>query len=234
MRTVLFALLSVSFLIGIAYSSEPCTDSIYANAVQDTVNVFHDGAFYNCCGVIEFDFEIGDTTIDVVETETFPKGPCYCDCCFDLRVSIGGVPAGVYWVQVWNADKSVLYGKVRVVVGAAPSGLPEISEFWQSDCYTVVPGKEREAPPITFLLNDPVPNPTEGQTRFFYQLEKQESVSIEIYDYSGRAVTELARGEQPAGRYTLLWDGGSLPSGVYFLRLSAGQSAAVRKLVIAR
>lgn len=234
MRTVLLTLLFVSLLVGIAYSTEPCTDSVYANVVLDTVNVFHDGAFYNCCGVIEFDFQIGDTTIDVVETETFPEGPCYCDCCFDLRVSIGGVPPGAYWIHVWNVDKSVLYGKVRVLVGAAPSGPLGIAEFWQSDCYTVVPGKEREVPSITFLLSDPVPNPTAGQTRFFYQLEKQEPVSIEIYDYSGRVVTELSRGEEPAGRYTLLWDGGNLPSGVYFLRLSAGPSAAVRKLVIAK
>jgi hypothetical protein len=183
---------------------------------------------------MDFEFELGDTTIDIVETETFPAGPCYCMCCFDLFVSVGGVPPGVYWVRVYNEDKSVLYGKVRVVVGADPFGQPRISQFWQSDCYTLVPGKEREAPPILFLLGEPVPNPTAGETRLFYQHDGRGSVSIEIYDSSGRVVTQITQGDQPAGRYSLLWSGENMPSGVYFVRLSAGSSTGVRKLVIAR
>jgi len=214
--------------------SEPCNDTVFAGVAQDTVEVFHKGAFYNCCAVMDFALELTDTTIDIVETETFPTGPCYCMCCFDLSVTVGGVPPGIYWVRVYNHDRSVLYGRTQVVVGAQPSGQTEILEFWQSDCYTMVPGNEREVPPVLFLLGEPVPNPTEGETRLFYQHDGQRSVSVQIYDPSGRIVTQLVKGDQPAGRYSLLWSGERLPSGVYFIRLSAGSSTAVRKLVIAR
>jgi hypothetical protein len=234
MRATLLVLLPVLCFASLSHSTEPCTDSVFADVVEDTVDVFHNGAFYNCCAVIDFDFEIGDTTIDIVETEIFPQGPCYCMCCFDLRVSISGVPAGVYWIQVWNEDKTVLYGRVRVIVGAVPSGPAGVSGFWQSDCLTLAPGGEGDVPAPRFFLGDLIPNPTAGEVRLSYQLERRESVSIEIYDSSGRALAEVAHGGQPAGRHSLLWNGERLPSGVYFVRLSAGESAAVRKLVIAR
>lgn len=239
MRSTFLAALVFCALAASAYSSEPCTDTIYASVFEDTVHIFHDGSFYNCCAVIAFDFEIGDTTIDIVETETFPQGPCHCMCCFDLSVSIGGVPPGIYWVCVWNEDKSVLYGKVKVVVGAVPSGPPKISRVWQSDCNTLVPGTAHEGSPRRFALDEPVPNPTIGQTRLFYQLDKGGTVSIRIYDSSGRLTSVLVEGDQRAGRHSMLWngharDGGRLPSGVYFIRLSSVSNVALRKLLIAR
>lgn len=237
MRTAFFVLVSACLLAGSVCSQEPCTDTIYATVFEDTVNVFHDGAFYNCCAEIASDFEIGDTTIDILEAETFPKGPCDCTCCFDLSLSISNVPSGVYWVHVWNEGKSELYGKVRVVVGAPPSGPAEISKIWQSDCLPLVEGTLPDIPPRAFGLDEPMPNPAIGRARIFYQLDEPGTVSVKVYDLLGRVASVLVEGDQPAGRHSLSWDGRStngarLPSGIYFIRLSSGSNAAVRKLII--
>lgn len=239
MRLVFVISLIVCVSAGAVYSNEPCTDTIYAKVIDDTVMVFHDGAFYNCCAVIAFEFEIGDTFIDIVETETFPKGPCYCMCCFDLSLSISNVPPGFYWICVWNEDESVLYGKVRVVVGGAEPGPAEICSLWQSDCYTLAPGTVHSDSPRRLALDEPAPNPTKGHTRLFYQLAEPGAVSIKVYDSSGRMASLVAERDQPAGRYSLQWDGRRgdgerLPSGIYFVRLSLGSNVAVRKLLIAR
>lgn len=239
MRVIFVIGLMLCVSAGAVYSSEPCTDTIYAKVFDDTVKVFHDGAFYNCCAVIAFEFEIGDTSIDIMETETFPQGPCYCMCCFDLSLSISSVPPGAYWVFVWNEDKSVLYGKTRVAVGGCGSGPVRICNVWQSDCYTLVPGTAHDNIPSIFTLELPAPNPTRGHTSLSYQLNKPGSMSIKVYDSSGRMASLIVEGEKPAGRYTLEWDGRRrdgerLPSGIYFIRLSLGSDVAVRKLLIAR
>ena len=234
MRTLCSLSLALCLLPSLALGTEPCIDTVFAEVIHDTVEVYHEGAFYNCCAVMDFSLQMGDTTVDIVETETFPTGPCHCMCCFDLHLSIGGLLPGAYWVSVWNEDKSVLYGKIRVVVGAHSSGQPEISEFWQSDCYTQVPGSQRDLPPTVFMLAEPVPNPTEGPVRLHYQLAKQGPVSIQVFDSSGRAVSELVDAEQQSGRHSIRWDAKRFPSGVYFIRLAAGPKTAIRKLVIAR
>ena len=58
-------------------------------------------------------------------------------------------------------------------------------------------------------------------------------VRLVVYDILGREVATLVDGVRPAGTYTVLWNpGGSLPSGVYFYRLTAGMYSATRKMIL--
>jgi hypothetical protein len=239
MRLALSVCFAVFLLASSAHAQEPCTDSIHAEVVADTVKVFHDGAYYNCCAVIEFESQTADTTISIVETETFPKGQCFCMCCFNLRVYVSDVPDGAYWVYVWNHDKSVLYGKVRVVVGVPAIGPPRISSVWQSDCLTPVKGTLPESHVARSVLGAPTPNPATESARISYQLEKSGTVSVSVYDPTGSLVSVLVQGSQPAGKHSLTWNlsksgGGRLASGVYFVRFASSSNVEVKKLVIAR
>lgn len=110
---------------------EPCEDSVFAEVLDNTVIVYHTGAFYNCCAIIEYTLEQEDIVINLVEKETFPEGPCYCLCCFDLSVSIEGLSPGVYLIRVWNEDKTELYGEVEVIISGERATLGEVI---QSGC----------------------------------------------------------------------------------------------------
>lgn len=99
---------------------EPCDDSVFAELCGDTLRIHHAGAFYNCCAVIEFSHQQENSTIDLTERETFPEGPCYCLCCFDLSIDLIALPPGEYLVRVWDEYHSVLYGEVEVVIPGAP------------------------------------------------------------------------------------------------------------------
>jgi len=57
-------------------------------------------------------------------------------------------------------------------------------------------------------------------------------VTLTVYDVLGRKVTTLVSSRQPAGSHETQLDGGSLASGVYFCRLTAGDSHDTKKLVI--
>jgi hypothetical protein len=57
-------------------------------------------------------------------------------------------------------------------------------------------------------------------------------VTLEIFDLLGRRVATLAKNVQPAGSYSIPFDGSFLPSGLYFYRLQAGDFVQTQKMVL--
>lgn len=76
------------------------------------------------------------------------------------------------------------------------------------------------------------PQPSEGLTHVGYYLSSAEEVSLSIFDLYGKQVDEISLGIQNAGTHTLTWRGDQHSSGVYLLRLSAGEHITTRRLVI--
>ncbi|MEO0126856.1 MAG: FlgD immunoglobulin-like domain containing protein [candidate division WOR-3 bacterium] len=79
------------------------------------------------------------------------------------------------------------------------------------------------------------PNPFRDKVRIHYQLNNSSRVNIAIYDTSGNLVKNLHNDFQPAGKYTIFWDGKNqsgkkIPSGVYFIILNAGEKIHKEKL----
>lgn len=113
-----------------------CEDHVYAWAREDTIEVLHVGAFYNCCALIVSQLETPEPFIvDFLEAETFPDGPCYCMCCIDVEMWAAGFPPGLYTVRVWNEDRSLLYGETEVEVIAPGGAGPALLLTGQSGCY---------------------------------------------------------------------------------------------------
>ncbi len=51
-------------------------------------------------------------------------------------------------------------------------------------------------------------------------------------DLLGREVAVLANGRYPAGRYSFTFDGTAFASGIYFVRLTAGNFLSTRAMVL--
>jgi hypothetical protein len=79
------------------------------------------------------------------------------------------------------------------------------------------------------------PNPFNASTVISYQLSVASFVNLEIYDIVGRLVeSPLHEDWQEAGKHEVTWHAAGLPSGVYVVRMVAGDFAAVKKVVILR
>jgi len=110
-----------------------------------------------------------------------------------------------------------------------PNG--KISEEGGSLLITV--GIENETQlPKKFALYQNFPNPFNPATTIRYDLPKQATVTITIFDVIGRQVAKLVNSEQPAGAYSVRWDATGFASGLYYYRIEAGDFASVRKLVL--
>jgi len=99
-----------------------------------------------------------------------------------------------------------------------------------------LPGSESGAIGVT-LLNRAYPNPFSGTTNFAYRVaEGGSSVEVGVYNVAGRLVKTLASGSQPAGTYTVTWNGSDdsgvrMAPGVYFLKSKVGGEQVVNRLI---
>ena len=64
-------------------------------------------------------------------------------------------------------------------------------------------------------------------------------VKLAVYDLTGRRVVLLADGRREAGRYTVAWDGRdssgrTMPSGLYLVRIEAGDFKQTKKLLLVK
>ncbi|MBN1996362.1 T9SS type A sorting domain-containing protein [candidate division KSB1 bacterium] len=70
-----------------------------------------------------------------------------------------------------------------------------------------------------FQLLQNYPNPFNPTTTIRYLVPSPAFVRIRILNLNGQIVGEVAEGEHAAGDYSVFWDAGHLPSGVYFCQL---------------
>jgi M6 family metalloprotease-like protein len=92
----------------------------------------------------------------------------------------------------------------------------------------------REATIPGFMLSQNYPNPFNPSTTIRYGLPYKSVVQLNIYNALGQQVDLLVHGEQEAGYREAHFDGGNLPSGVYFYRLQAGTFVETKRLLLIR
>jgi hypothetical protein len=91
--------------------------------------------------------------------------------------------------------------------------------------------------PTDYVLEQNYPNPFNPETRINYSIPESGYITLRIFNVSGLLVRTLYQGDQPAGRYEVVWDGknnsgSKVGSGVYFYRLQANNFAQVKKMVL--
>ncbi len=92
----------------------------------------------------------------------------------------------------------------------------------------------------SFHLRSPAPNPARGPMEIRFELPAARVVTAEVWGIDGRRVATLALGVAfSAGPASLRWDGRGpngemVPSGVYFIRVAAGDEAVTRRALIVR
>jgi hypothetical protein len=85
---------------------------------------------------------------------------------------------------------------------------------------------------LDFRLSENRPNPFHRSTLISYSLPSPTSVTLSIYDITGRLVETLVNETQQPGIHQVRWARKANPSGVYFCTLRTGEFAETRKMVV--
>jgi hypothetical protein len=86
--------------------------------------------------------------------------------------------------------------------------------------------------PVNFKLHAPYPNPFNPVTNIKFSLNRNARIQIDIIDITGRVVDNLVDNEYDAGKHTIPWITYSVPSGVYFVRLSSFDITETKKILL--
>ena len=95
------------------------------------------------------------------------------------------------------------------------------------------------ATPNTFHLTQNFPNPFNPKTTIRYEIPFSARVKLSIFNIAGQEVDILVNEMQPANTYSVSWNAGKFPSGVYFYRLETFSAnpknsnfSEVRKMIL--
>jgi probable HAF family extracellular repeat protein len=91
---------------------------------------------------------------------------------------------------------------------------------------------ESEHKPVSFLLYQNYPNPFNPSTTIRYDIVDKSRVKLTVYNVLGQEVVTLIDKEQNPGHYTVEWNAGQYPSGVYFYVLQNEYFTKTRKLIL--
>ncbi len=88
--------------------------------------------------------------------------------------------------------------------------------------------------PTSVTLQQNYPNPFNPTTEISFTLSRKEEVEINVFNILGQQVVQLVHDDLSAGKYTVEFDGAGFASGVYFYRLTAGNTDIARKMLLVK
>jgi hypothetical protein len=152
----------------------------------------------------------------------------------EYYMTLDGVGDGAISIPNWNqADYAYMISYMNRACG---NGVFDYSFDLETSGSTAV-----DHPALytrTIRLDQNAPNPFGPETRIAYRLTESAPVQLSVFDAAGRQVRSLIRAGQPAGEFAVRWDGRddggrTVPPGVYFYLLKAGEQSEVRKMILA-
>ena len=231
MKKLLFSFLL--FAMSVLCYSQFNQNSLYAVVDGNTVTLYDQGAYRNCCAVYEMILTLEDEQLTWMQQSAGEI--CYCMCYFDLQATTGPLEAGSYVTDVYYND---IPGEEPVFVGSidftiempAKADTLEVLDFYQSNCYYLVPFDENKVSENTINC---YPNPAEGYMKIKCRVNA--AADIRILNILGQEVRHFKLSR--AGEYTINWDltdqnGQTLKGGLYFNRLETGSEKVSGKLMV--
>ena len=138
---------------------------------------------------------------------SYPDPIVGADCFFFIKASAAD---GSYMVDGWNCEGEG-FGGQTAAIAEIPKGCVLLSAY---------------------------PNPFNQQTTISFDLLVAGDISLKVYDIQGRQVGAIHESPlqtwYPAGQHSVVWDAEGMSSGIYFVRLEAGDFMQTRKMLLVK
>ncbi len=127
--------------------------------------------------------------------------------------------------------------QIKYEPGASASGQLLFDQLQLARSVVTDINQDPRAVPRAFALQQNYPNPFNPETRISYDVGYETFVKLTVVDILGRHVQTLVAAQQPAGSYTVSWNGRDefgrpASSGLYLYRLHADQTVITRKMTL--
>lgn len=146
-----------------------------------------------------------------------------------------------YWNEFSFGIHGTVYGKDSMdftpVVLSAGAAAMDVDIVLPVQPVAVEKAKPGVALPTVFAMGEPSPNPFNPSVSLSYAVPRAGSVTLTVYDMSGRVVRVLASRVHAPGYYKVNWNatdlrGNGVASGIYVCRMTAGDFVKNRKMIL--
>jgi hypothetical protein len=86
--------------------------------------------------------------------------------------------------------------------------------------------------PARFAAYPTYPNPFNSSATISFDLPAPANVVVDIYNILGQRVARLVDKPYPAGHQQMIWNASSVSSGIYFVKIDAGENRAIKKMLL--
>jgi hypothetical protein len=93
-------------------------------------------------------------------------------------------------------------------------------------------GEVHKEGPATFSLVQNYPNPFNPSTTISFSIPRSTYTTLTIYNTLGQEIATLVSDNLNPGTYSKPWNATNVASGVYFYKLTAGESVQTKKLIL--
>ena len=133
-------------------------------------------------------------------------------------------------VQTGYFDQTITLGSGENAIQLTSQGAKDVFLACYDRVFTNV--NPLSSIPLQFELRQNFPNPFNPVTHIPFTIGRKTRVKIRIYDVRGALVDRLLDAIRVPGKYEVTWNASRFGSGVYFVRLDAGNRSQVRKIVL--
>jgi len=201
----------------------------FSNVVDKYGNRYLTGNFEQIAHIGSFELTSAGLW-DVYIAKLNPDG----DCLSALRAGGSGDDIG-NGIGIDKQGNAYTTGSFRTVAqfgetALTPYGSDDI--FVTKTSYTNSISEDKKV--LSCDLVSVYPNPFNPATTISYQLTMDNATMLSVYNAKGELVKSLVNGMQNAGSHSVSFDGSGLNSGVYFVKLVAGNSALNQKILMVK
>lgn len=181
--------------------------------------------------------EIDPTTGDTVAIELQGgRGDNERDVAVDAAGNVISVNSSTESLRIFSPpdgpNEFLTFSPWAIQVGAEPHVIPTPIDF-----STAVESQDKPFVPSNYSLAQNYPNPFNPETIITYELPKETTVNITIYNILGQRVLTLVDDLQLAGRYSVVWNGKderglAVSGGVYLYHLKTEDFTKSLKMIL--
>ena len=104
--------------------------------------------------------------------------------------------------------------------------------YWTDSVKALITGIENDLQQNAFNLEQNYPNPFNSVTTISWQLASSSRATLKVFDIVGRTLATLVDEQRPQGKYETQFNAATLPQGIYFYKLKAGEFSQTRKMIL--
>jgi hypothetical protein len=171
----------------------------------------------------------------VKQFNNVPLNPGQTRVVKDIRQNVAGVaPYGNYdYIAYCGTYPSTVIDRANFRFGVIPSPLASFGGDWTLEGGWLE-GHEYVNVPSEAALLSAYPNPFNAQTTISFEVPVESRVTLEVYNTMGQRVAALVDEYTAAGYYQMTWDASGYSSGIYFYKLTAGDFAQTRRMMLVK